>query len=279
MPENLKAATCSAPEAICDWTCAYTVRTAKGHCITASAADGKSPGCSFSPPSFDPMCGPIRRGMWERSSERTRVAINTVRARLTVLGFNLLMVTFQISNTRGLGGGSHLEGFETTVHLGAGTVLLIGLALSLASVVAFIASIALDREGTCDDWPLLAGDLLMYLALAQTITGVFSPYGRLLDALSMSTVAEQEAVSALRIGVAVAGYTTWILAAYGGPFVSLVRSSHGHVAKLLHVAGYCGVLIGVSRLWAAAQRIEGGTLAGDGSPSVWFSAFAAPLAW
>jgi len=217
--------------------------------------------------------------MMERSSERTSVAINTVRARLTVLGFNLVMVTFQISNTRMLGGGIHLEGLERTVHLAAGTVLLIGVALSIASIVAFIASIALDREGTCDDWPLLAGDLLMYLALAQTITGVFSPYGRLLDAISMPAIAEQEAVSAIQIGVAVAGSAAWILAAYMGPIVSLVRSHHGRVTKLLHVAGYCGVLICVSRLWSATQRIEGGTLAGDGSPFVWFSAFAAPLFW
>ena len=66
----------------------------------------------------------------EGSIERARVAINAMRARLTILGFNLAITTFQISNTRGLGGGSHFEGFETTVHLGAGMVLLTGVALS-----------------------------------------------------------------------------------------------------------------------------------------------------
>ena len=140
--------------------------------------------------------------MMERSSGQSRVAINAIRARLTILGFNLAITTFQINNTHGLGGGSHFEGFETTVHLGAGTVLLTGIALSIASMVTFITSSALDREGTCDHRPLLAGDLLMYLALAQTVAGFFGPYLSLLEGVSMQTEADQEAVSAIRVGKA-----------------------------------------------------------------------------
>jgi hypothetical protein len=217
--------------------------------------------------------------MMARSSEQSRVAINAIRARLTILGFNLAITTFQISNARGLGGGSHFEGFETTVHLGAGTVLVTGVALSIASIVAFITSSALDREGTCDHWTLLAGDLLMYLALAQTVVGFFGPYLDLLEAVSMPAEAEQESLSVIRIGMAVAGTAPWVLATYVGPIVSLVRSPHDRVTKLLHVVGYFGVLICISRLWSAAQRVAGGNLAGDGSPSAWLSAFAAPLFW
>jgi hypothetical protein len=217
--------------------------------------------------------------MMERSNEQPRVAINAIRARLTVLGFNLAITTFQINNTRGLGGGSYFDGFETTVHLAAGTVLLTGIALSITSMVAFITSSALDREGTCDHWTLLAGDLLMYLALAQTVAGFFGPYLRLLEVASMRTEAEQEALSAIRIGMAVAGSVPWILAIYVGPIISLVRSPHDRVTKLLHAAGYLGVLTYISRLWSAAQRIEGNALAGEGPPSAWFNAFAAPLFW
>ena len=217
--------------------------------------------------------------MMEKSSEQPRVAVNAIRARLTILGFNLAISTFQISNTHVLGGGSNLEGFETNVHLDAGTTLLTGVALSIASIVAFITSSALDREGTCDHRPLLAGDLMMYLALAKTVTGFFGPYLSLIQGVSMQTQAEQEALSAIRIGLAVAGSAPWILATYVGPIVSLVRSTHGRVTKLLHAAGYLGLLACGSRLWWAAQQIEGGALAGNDSPLVWFSAFAAPLFW
>jgi len=114
---------------------------------------------------------------------------------------------------------------------------------------------------------------------AQTVAGFFSPYLRALEAVSVPTDAKQEALSALRIGVAIAGSTAWVLATYVGPIVSLVRSPLGRVPKLLHAAGYLGVLVCVSRLWWAAQRIEGRTLAGDGSPSASLNAFAAPLSW
>ena len=185
------------------------------------------------------------------SIERTRVAINTLRARLTILGFNLVITTFQISNTRGLGGGIQFDGFQTTVHLAAGTVLITGVALSIASIVAFIASSTLDRDGTCDHWAILAGDLLMYLALAQTVSGFFSPYARVLAGVSMPTAAEQEALIVIRTGIAIAGSTAWVLVTYIGPIVSLFRSSHSRVTKLVHVAAYVGILIGVSRLWWA----------------------------
>jgi hypothetical protein len=224
------------------------------------------------------MHWPIWRVTVEGSSERARVAINTIRARLTILGFNLAIITFQIINMRGLGGGSHLEGFST-VHLSAVTVLLIGVALSIAAMVAFIASSALDREGTCDHWTLLAGDLLMYLAVAQTVAGLFSPYLRALEAVSVATEAKQEALSAIWIGMTVAGSTAWGLVTYVGPIVSLVRSPLGRVPKLLHAAGYLGVLVCVSRLWWAAQRVEGRNLAMDGSLSAWLSVFVAPLSW
>ena len=211
--------------------------------------------------------------------EDTRVAINIMRARLTILGFNLAIITFQISNTRGLGGGTRLDGFETTVHFSTGTVLLIGFALTIASMVVFIASSAFDREGTCDCRILLAGDLLMYLALAQTVSGFFSSYERVLEVLLIPTEAEQVALSKIQTGIAIVGSAAWTLVIYVGPIVSLARSSHIRVTKLLHTAGYFGILICISHLWWAAQRIEGRTFASDGSPSAWFNAFAAPLYW
>jgi len=211
--------------------------------------------------------------------ERVRVPVNTMRARLTILGFNLAITTFQITNTRGLPGGSHLEGFETTVHVSAVTVLLIGVALSIASMVAFIAASKLDQEGTCDYRALLAGDLLMYLALAQTVAGFFGPYLRVLEAVSVMTESGHQALSVVRIGMMVAGSTAWILATYAGPIVALVRAPQRRVTKLFHVVAYLGILVCISRLWWAAQRIEEHTAVGDGSPYAWVTAFAAPVFW
>jgi hypothetical protein len=211
--------------------------------------------------------------------ERIHVAVNTVRARLTILGFNLAIITFQIANTRGLGGGTRVEGFETTVHLSTGLVLLIGLALSIAAMVVFTASSIFNREGTCDSRMLLTGDLLMYLALAQTVTGFFSSYERVLDVWTLSMNAEIGALSVVRNGIVVVGAAAWIMVAYVGPTVSLVRSHHSLRLKIFHSTAYLSILVYISHLWWAAQQIEGRVIAADGLLYKWFNALFAPIYW
>jgi hypothetical protein len=43
------------------------------------------------------------------STDRIRVAVNKMRARLTIPGFNFAVITFQLGNMRVLGGGVTLE--------------------------------------------------------------------------------------------------------------------------------------------------------------------------
>jgi hypothetical protein len=213
------------------------------------------------------------------STESVHVAVNTMRARLTILGFNLAIITFQIGNTRGLSGGTRLEGFESTVHLSTGVVLLIGLALSIASIVAFTTSSIFNREGTCDSRMLLAGDLLMYLALSQTVTGFFSSYERALDVWALSMNTEIGALSVVRNGIGIVGSVAWILVTYVGPMVSLLRSHHSLPSKVFHSTVYLGILAGISHLWWAAQQIEGRAIVVDGLFYKWFNALFAPIYW
>jgi hypothetical protein len=217
----------------------------------------------------------------ERSTDSNRIAvnINAVRARLTILGFNLAITTFQISNMRVLTGGRHIDGFLPNIHLSAGAVLLTSIALSIASMIAFISSSKLDKDSSCDHRPLLAADLLMYIALSHTVTGFFSPYLYVLGIMPLSTQVEQTAMSVILNGMTVAGAAAWILAAYVGPIVAFILAPHGRVTKLLHAVGYIGIMICVSHLWLTAQRLEGLIPAGDGSLSTLFSTFAAPLFW
>jgi hypothetical protein len=119
-----------------------------------------------------------------------------MRARLTILGFNLAVTTFQIGNTRILGGRSH-----------------------------------------------------------------------------------PETLSVIRTGMTIAGSIAWVLAIYVGPVVSLVRYPHKKLTKLIHVVAYFGILVCISQLWWAAQRLEGRTAVEDGSLSSWLNALAAPLFW
>jgi hypothetical protein len=212
-------------------------------------------------------------------SIRIPIHINAMRARLVILGFNLAITTFQISNMRVLTGGRHIEGFITNLHLSAGSLLLISIALSIASMIAFIVSSEMDEIASCDYRPLLAADLLMYMALSLTITGFFSPYLYMLGILPLPAQDQEAEMSVILIGMTVAGSVAWVLAAYVGPIVAFVRAPHGRVTKLLHAVGHIAILVCISYMWFTAQRLEDPTPAGYSSLSVLARAFAAPLFW
>ena len=114
--------------------------------------------------------------MMAETREPVRVSVNVMRARLTILGFNLAIITFQINELPEMAGGVKLPGIGQEIYLSAAAALFMGLALSIIAMVSFIASCTIDREGVCNHWSLLAGDLLMYLALAQTVVGFFGAF-------------------------------------------------------------------------------------------------------
>lgn len=118
----------------------------------------------------------------------------------------------------------------------------------------------------------------MYLALAQTVAGFFSPYLRMLEIMSMSLSMEieREAISLIWIGLVIAGSTAWILSTYVGPVVSFIRSPLGRVMKLLHALGYIGLMVCISQLWLVALRFEERTPTEYGSLLPWLSTFATP---
>ena len=103
--------------------------------------------------------------------EPVRIAVNVMRARLTVVAFNLAIITFQLGVLHRLPGAVRLTEAGTPLHLGSDITLLMGLGLSVIAMVSFMMSCAFDEQGTCSHWSLLAGDLFMYLGLAHSVSG------------------------------------------------------------------------------------------------------------
>ena len=132
-------------------------------------------------------------------SEQVRVAVNVMRARLTVIGFNIAIVSFQLVYLYRLSGGIKVPGMDHSVHLTADIALLMALALSLTALVAFIMSCAMDEIGVCTHWSLVAGDLLMYLALAYTVAGFFSPLSVTIDTFAANISARASEVAILPV--------------------------------------------------------------------------------
>jgi len=188
------------------------------------------------------------------NSKPVRIAVNVMRARLTVIGFNIAIVSFQLVHLYGMSGGIRVPGMDHPVHLTADIALLMALALSLTALVAFIMSGALDEVGVCTHWSLLVGDLLMYLGLAYTVAGFFAPLGVAIDTFAANISAPASEVAVLRPALSVAGGVAWFLATYAGPVVSLRRSPFPRRTNITLGVAYLIVLITLS--WVNSQAVS-----------------------
>jgi hypothetical protein len=185
-----------------------------------------------------------------------RVAVNVMRARLTVIGFNIAIVSFQIAQIDRVSGGVRVPGMDHSVHVGADMALFMALALSLVALVAFIMSGAFDEVGVCTHWTLVAGDLLMYLALAQTAAGFFQPWNAALEIFAAKLSNHATQIDSLHSAMVIAGGAGWFLATYAGPVVSLVRSPfRRHINIALGIA-YMVLLLALSWVSSQAVRVE-----------------------
>jgi hypothetical protein len=185
-----------------------------------------------------------------------RVAVNVMRARLTVIGFNIAIVSFQIVNLYEVSGGLRVPGVDHAVHVEANMALFMALALSLIALVAFIMSSAYDEVGVCTHWLLVAGDLLMYLALAHTVAGFFQPWNAALEIFAIKVPDQATQIGILHAAMAIAGGAAWFLAAYAGPVVALVRSPFQRHTNIALGFAYLVLLFVLAYVNAHAVRVE-----------------------
>jgi len=192
-----------------------------------------------------------------------RVAVNVMRARLTVLGFNIAIVSFQISRLYHTSGGLTVPGMEHSVHVGADMALFMALALSLIALSMFIMSGALDEVGVCTHWSIVAGDLMMYLGLAHTVAGFFAPLAASIETVAGKLPDRASDVSVLYAASVIAGGAAWLLATYVGPIVSLVRSPFHRRTNLALGITYLVLLLVLSWVSSHAVRLEAGGVGDD----------------
>ena len=208
-----------------------------------------------------------------------RIAINVMRARLTVVGFNLAVITFQLGAVPRLPGAVPLPEIGRAVHLTAEITLLLGLALSVIAMICFIMSSAFDPQGSCDHWTLLAGDLFMYLGLAQSVAGFFQPFGGVLDAIGAPPAGAQVGLNAIYTAVIVSGGAAWLAATYVGPVVSLLRSPFGRPATLGLAIVYVLLLGAVAFVSAESRRFEAAHIGTNPAAISMFGELFKPMRW
>lgn len=173
-----------------------------------------------------------------------------------------------------------LPGSAGQVHLNTDITLLVGLALSVLALVSFIASSAFDEQGTCTHWALLAGDLFMYLGLAQSVSGFFAPFAQVLTQVSLDLPAQAHELKAVRRALLIAGGAAWCLATSVGPLASLLRSPFGQGITLGLGACYVVMLFLSARVSLQALLLEAARSGvGAGPAHGLLHEFLQPLRW
>jgi hypothetical protein len=209
-----------------------------------------------------------------------RVHLNVMRSRLTVIGFNIAIVSFQIAQLYKASGGLKIPGLDHAVHIGADMALFMSLALSLIALMVFIMSVPFDEAAICTHWLLVAGDLVMYLALAHTLAGFFGPLAESIQIVAGKLPDKAAEIYILKSASIGAGGVAWFVAVYVGPLVSLVRSPFQRRANIALGTAYLVVMLVLC--WVSAQTVQVEAAATADRPGLIFSILrelVQPLRW
>ena len=209
-----------------------------------------------------------------------RVALNVMRASLTVIGFNIAIVSFQISQLFNATDGLQVDGMGHAVHVVADIQLFMALALSLMALLALIMSAEFDETAVCTHWLLVVGDLLMYLALAHTVAGFFGPLVMSIDTLAGKLPDKATQLHIIKWAMIGGGGAGWFGAIYAGPLVSLLRSPFSRRTNI--TLGIVYLLQLLLLCWITAQAVQVEADAAADVPGLIFSVLrelVQPLRW
>jgi hypothetical protein len=201
-----------------------------------------------------------------------------MRARLTVIGFNIAVVSFQLNRLKSLPGGVDVPGLENPIHVGSHVSLLLALPVSMAAIVGYIFSSEYDETGTCTSWSIVAADLLMFMGLALTIAGFFSPLDNVLEIMASDMSGQSVHLIVLRDSLLLAGGISWFLAAYVGPVRALWKSPFPRLTNACLTIAYLLVFGYLGLISASAAAIDANSSAGV-TLVQWLMEFVQPFRW
>ncbi len=213
------------------------------------------------------------------SPEAWWISLNITRTRITLLGFNLSVIAFLISVMLA----AHQDQ-AFTHHVPAMGSLFVAFVLSIVSATCLLMSQELDEHGASRPWLFSIGDILMYLALSQSVAGLCRKY---LGAVAAAVEYTQEGYAAaqgtgdvLIFILAGLGLLAWALTFYLGPCLSILKSPLKRQERLL-LTGFYFVMVAVIILVAIEGHLLQDAVLDDPEPlwRVVLTQFAQPLTW
>ncbi|WP_076540130.1 hypothetical protein [Shewanella sp. UCD-KL21] len=211
------------------------------------------------------------------SAKPIKIAVNVMRSRLTIIGFNIAVASFQIDHLNGATAGDAL-GLQQALHASSHISLLLAIALSMAAMVSYVYSSEYDQVGTCTSWHIIAGDLLMYCGLAATLAGFFAPIESSLNLMLAGKDALSIHFDFLQTAILFVGSVSWFMATYIGPLHALSRSPFPRKNNIALAIGYLLLLSGLAGITATAAAIDMNDPTRV-SVAQWLTEFVQPIRW
>lgn len=152
------------------------------------------------------------------------------------------------------------------MHVRADIALFMALALAFLSLLALTLSSDFDEEGYCTRWTLVAGDILMYLSLAHTVTGFFAPMEAAIGSFAARIPAQAAGMAVLHTVLRVVAGAAWFLAIYAGPLTALKQSPFPRTTNIALGIAYLALLMVLC--WVGALSVQVETMDTGGQPSL-----------
>ena len=217
-----------------------------------------------------------------------QIALNITRTRVTVLVFNLTIISVMLSFLAARGAvGDH----AVTMHLTSFVALFVGFCLTVMGIFWLLSSQTLDAQGLSHPRTFTLGTITMYLALSQTVTAVMHEYLVGLESVVQTSlpVVSGNTQSLSQFGalgetslliLLVMGSAIWVLTTYVAPLKAGIKgSAHGGWRWVL-TGYYFALQVPIYWVYARAWHLNyASTGQSTDMPSLFFLQFFQPLLW
>ena len=192
------------------------------------------------------------------------IATNVARTRVTVLVFNLTVISVMMSILAAdRADGTH----AATAHLTSFVALFTGFCLTLLGIFWLLQSQDWDAQGLSRPLPFTLGAITSYLALSQTVTAFMHEYLVALESVTTSSLpgAAQSARSVIlpdALGdsalllLLVMGGGIWVLTTYVGPVNAGIRGSLQSGRRWVFATYYFAIQVPIYWVYARAWHLE-----------------------
>jgi len=193
------------------------------------------------------------------------IALNVGRSRINLLSLILALYLFSTGVYITLGDDFNVP--AVWVFLTSFVPIVIGFSFALTGLILFLLCQRLDANGFCEVWTFSIGELLTYLAMAQTLSGCVQNLVQAVDATLVGVFAhlQLDAATAAELGGLAEGLHVWMNLGCGivwggltyvAPAVFLYRALVPRWGKWVLGGGYVALLLATCWISAYPYQIK-----------------------